>query len=506
MRYAESNVKVFFKLLALDIKSLNLNRFDMPNDSNSTWEKPFDRTKRNKIEQIVLNIKREIKNGRWKPGDRLPSQREIAGKLDVSHGTVEKAFAILKEQKVIVTGERRETRVWQHDSGKTEVEGHVIDPGWRPVSPYRLHQLPKPYFTAYLSCSQPYPDIEQVPVNSFGNAYAAALHDKVNGKGENGKFDVIDECNHEAALLISKREINMDGASFLLVPATEALLLTAAAMAPRGGFVIMDTPDDRQALYVFSRLRLTMLFTGLDREGMRAAYVERFCRQYPGAVLFVRPATARPYNLMMTDGRRQELIAIAKKYGTRMIEMDPDHEMVFRPRLSPMAARDHGGLITYITSMSKVTAHMNETSIVVANGDFAGLIAEELQMADSWVDPFHALVQCRLINSGAIPDAAHRALNVYRSFLDVISGVFKESLAGKAMLVPPPAGLQVWITLGHGIEQKTLVPLLVDSGFKNPGGYRQHLPETKIYGLDLGMGSHDITQWESLFRGLSEWL
>lgn len=111
MRYAESNVKVFFKLLALDIKSLNLNRFDMPNDSNSTWEKPFDRTKRNKIEQIILNIKREIKNGRWKPGDRLPSQREIAGKLDVSHGTVEKAFAILKEQKVIVTGERRETRV-----------------------------------------------------------------------------------------------------------------------------------------------------------------------------------------------------------------------------------------------------------------------------------------------------------------------------------------------------------------------------------------------------------
>lgn len=478
----------------------------MPYDSNSSWEKPFDRTKRNKIEQIVLNIKREIENGHWKPGDRLPSQREIAGKLDVSHGTVEKAFALLKEQKVIVTGERRETRVRQHDSGKPEVEGHVIDPGWRPVSPYRLHQLTKPYFTAYLSCSQPYPDIEQVPVNSFGNAYAAALHDKVSGKGENGKFDVIEECDREAAILIGKREINMEGASFLLVHAAEALLRTAAGMASRGGFMIMDTPDDRQALSVFSHLGFKMLFTGLDREGMRAAYAERYCRQYPGAVLFVRPAAARPYNVMMTDGRRQELIAIIKKYGMRTIEMDPDHEMAFRPRLSPMAARDHGGLITYITSLSKVTAHMDETSVVVTNGDLAGLIAGELQMAGNRVDPFHALVQCRLINSGAIPDAAHRVLNVYKAFLGAVSVVFKEVLGGKAWLIPPPAGLQVWITLGHGIEQKTLVPLLVDSGFKNNGGYRQHLPDTKIYGLDLGMGSHDIAQWERLFRGLSELL
>ncbi len=477
----------------------------MSEDTIISWDKPFDPME-GKIKQIVRNFVREITNGHLKPGDLMPTLREVAKTLGVARGTVEKAYALLKEMNLILTNVRKETRVWQHDSGKTGVAGQVINPGWRPVSSYPLYEQPKPYWTTYLSCSQQYPDVGQVSINSFGNAYAAVLHDMANGKGEKGKFDLKEELHHEAAALLDKREINMKGASFQLVPAREALLLTAAAVVPRGSFMIMDTPDDRQAFQAFSQLKLPVLFTGLDRDGMPAARAEALCRHYPVGALFVRSGVTRPYNVMMSDRRRQELIAVVKKYGTPVIEMDPDHELLFRPGLSPMAARDHGGLVILITSMSKLTAHMNETSLIVTNGNLAGLIARELQMADSWADPFHTLVQCRLINGNTIPLAAHRVLNVYNAFLGSVSELFNKFLKGKATLVPPPAGLQMWITLSRGIEKKALVPLLEDSGFQNPGGYLQHSPETKIYGLDLGMGSHDITQWQQLCGGLSKLL
>ena len=49
------------------------------------------------VEQVIL----QIKNGTLKPGDRLPTERELASRLQVARGTVQKAYRELSDNNVI---------------------------------------------------------------------------------------------------------------------------------------------------------------------------------------------------------------------------------------------------------------------------------------------------------------------------------------------------------------------------------------------------------------------
>ena len=54
-------------------------------------------------EQLMLSIKADIFHGILRPGDRLPSVRELAKELLMNPNTVSKAYKILENEQVLVT-------------------------------------------------------------------------------------------------------------------------------------------------------------------------------------------------------------------------------------------------------------------------------------------------------------------------------------------------------------------------------------------------------------------
>lgn len=51
--------------------------------------------------QLVEQLTRSIKSGELKPGDRLPTERELAERLDVARGTVKRAYKELSDNNII---------------------------------------------------------------------------------------------------------------------------------------------------------------------------------------------------------------------------------------------------------------------------------------------------------------------------------------------------------------------------------------------------------------------
>lgn len=51
--------------------------------------------------QIVEQILRQVKEGILKPGDRLPTERELAEQLQIARGTVKKAYKELADNNII---------------------------------------------------------------------------------------------------------------------------------------------------------------------------------------------------------------------------------------------------------------------------------------------------------------------------------------------------------------------------------------------------------------------
>lgn len=72
--------------------------------------------------QIVREVRFAIASGELRPGDRLPSLRELARDLVVNHLTVKKAYGVLEAQKLIRTRQGLGTFVEEN----VPVETHVL--------------------------------------------------------------------------------------------------------------------------------------------------------------------------------------------------------------------------------------------------------------------------------------------------------------------------------------------------------------------------------------------
>ena len=72
--------------------------------------------------QIVQQVKHALAAGVLKPGGRLPSQRELAHELVISHLTVKKAYDLLESQGIIRTERGRGTFVASRLPGRLRRE------------------------------------------------------------------------------------------------------------------------------------------------------------------------------------------------------------------------------------------------------------------------------------------------------------------------------------------------------------------------------------------------
>ncbi len=62
--------------------------------------------------QIVEQIQQQVRAGLLKPGDQLPTVRQLAAELRVNFNTIARAYRILDESGLISTQQGRGTYIW----------------------------------------------------------------------------------------------------------------------------------------------------------------------------------------------------------------------------------------------------------------------------------------------------------------------------------------------------------------------------------------------------------
>jgi GntR family transcriptional regulator len=73
--------------------------------------------------QIVRQVEKLVQDGALKPGDQLPTVRQMAIDLRINFSTVARAYSILDERRLISTQRGRGTYIWQ-DSDR---DGQAIE-------------------------------------------------------------------------------------------------------------------------------------------------------------------------------------------------------------------------------------------------------------------------------------------------------------------------------------------------------------------------------------------
>jgi len=75
-------------------------------------------------EQIIDQVRDAVASGRLRPGDRLPTVRQLAGQLAIAPGTVARGYSDLERHGVVVTKRARGTRVAaRRDASSSQEKG-----------------------------------------------------------------------------------------------------------------------------------------------------------------------------------------------------------------------------------------------------------------------------------------------------------------------------------------------------------------------------------------------
>jgi GntR family transcriptional regulator len=68
--------------------------------------------------QIARQVRDAVASGKLRPGDKLPSQRQLAAELVINHLTVKRAYEILEAENLIRTDRGRGTFVCERPAGR----------------------------------------------------------------------------------------------------------------------------------------------------------------------------------------------------------------------------------------------------------------------------------------------------------------------------------------------------------------------------------------------------
>jgi len=78
-------------------------------------------------EQVIEEIKKEIVRGELKPGAKLPSQRQLARKIEVNPNTVQRAYREMEQRGLVETQRGRGTFIKDDDQVMIEIKKEMAE-------------------------------------------------------------------------------------------------------------------------------------------------------------------------------------------------------------------------------------------------------------------------------------------------------------------------------------------------------------------------------------------
>lgn len=370
---------------------------------------------------IAKALAADVAGGRLKPGDRLPTHRELARALNLSIGTVTRGY-VEAERRGLIRGETgRGTFVRDLESS------HTI--------PYAIRGSG----TAPIDLSANYPLYSEDP--DLAAALAALCERDVSHllRYVSGR----PHSRHLEAGAAWMRTFGLDVQPDSLVIASGAQHALAAILfsVTEPGDLILADELTYPGLIALAQLRgLRMQGIAMDEEGMIPEALLAGCRQRSAQVLYCIPTASNPTSTVLSAERRQKLVDIAKEYDLLIIEDDMLRPLA--PDAPPPIANQAPERTFFIASTSKVIAAGLRVAYI-STPRFAQQKLEHAVWATMWMpSPLGVEIATLWIEDGTARRTAERK----RQVLEARHQIARDIL-GDYPYRSHPAAYSIWLEL-----------------------------------------------------------
>jgi GntR family transcriptional regulator / MocR family aminotransferase len=391
--------------------------------------------------QLYRQLRAAIVEDRLRHGERLPSTRELAKRLDLSRNTVALAYEWLTSEGLVSgrvgagTFVERAGRSGPAQLAVAAVQELRTASVWSRVTGDFGRVAPGAF-----DFRPGIPDPRLFPFDSWRRLVASQLRPRtLNGRyGECAGHPALREAL--AVHLGAARGVRASADDVIITNgAQHAIDLLARVLIEPGACVAVENPGYPPVRALLESYGAVVVGVRVDGQGLRVDELPADAQ-----LVYVTPSHQYPLGMPMSSERRLALLAWAQQRNVLVIEDDYDSEFRFGGRpLDALHASDQGGRVAYVGTFSKSLLPKIRLGFLIAPRSVQKALTTA-QALSSWHCQWPAQgAMADFIGEGLFARHVRRMRREYAARHDEVASVLQRTFADWLEPVPCVAGLHV---------------------------------------------------------------
>lgn len=308
--------------------------------------------------QIVEYFKDKIDSGDWPIGETIPAQRDLAKLFGTNRSTIVYALDELKAEGLLEGMGKGGTRIVNSSlsfignippNWKSYIEEGIHIPNLKTIKEINNLEFDKSFIR--LSTGEASPELFP---NEKMSMILKDISKDINNLGYEEPNGMI-YLREQVSKYLKSYEINISPDCILIVSgALQAIQLISIGLLQPGSTVFLEKPSYLYSLQILQSVGMRRCGIPIDNEGIKGELIPQYRTKEGGAILYTIPNFQNPTGLVMSEGRRKELIKICQRCRIPIIEDDVYRELwIDTPPPPPLKTLDKNRLVLYVGSVSK---------------------------------------------------------------------------------------------------------------------------------------------------------
>jgi DNA-binding transcriptional MocR family regulator len=394
------------------------------------------------------------------PDARLPSTRELVARYQVSPVTVQQALRTLATQGLV------ESRPGVGTFVRALRTPRPADYGWQTAALGSAPGAVQPVSTALRSAPNDvialhsgYPDRELLPERLVRSAVArAARADAAVARPPAAGLPELQSWFARELGAVTPAGVSAPMPSDVVVlPGSQSGLSSVfRALAGAGRPLVMESPTYWGAIRAAQQAGVRVVPVPSGPLGPDADDVARAFAETSARLFYAQPNFANPTGAQWPTALHDRILDVVRAHGAFLVEDDWAHDFGIAGTPTPVAARDDGGHVVYLRSLTKSVSPAVRVAAVIARGPARDRILVDRSAESMYVS---GLLQAAALDVVTQPawQAHLRGLRrqlAYRR--DLLLTAVRERAPQATVEHVPAGGLNLWARLPDGTDLRQL--------------------------------------------------
>ncbi|MBW8720727.1 MAG: PLP-dependent aminotransferase family protein [Polaromonas sp.] len=300
-----------------------------------------------------------------------------------------------------------------------------------------------------------FPDPAMFDVEGIKEASNKALTEEPGGALQYGATEGYGPLREQLSAFMATKGAKDVAPDQLIVTtgSQQALDLLGKTMISPGDKVIVEGPTFLATIQCFRLYGAELISAPIDANGVKTDELEKLIAQHKPKFVYLIPTFGNPSGALLSLERRKQVLEMAVKHNTLIVEDDPYGDLYFGeappPSLLALSATVPGSreLLAHCGSLSKVLSPGLRVGWMVAPAELLAKATMCKQFSDAHTSTFAQATAAQYLKAGRMPNTLKNVRKVYGERALAMGAALKRELGDAIAFTQPQGGLFFWASL-----------------------------------------------------------